>query len=87
MSVVLSELMVPVFVMSTVAVPMLPGLPTRKPSALSTVPRPWIVPELSNVKVLPSVWISAAKPEPSPSTPASIVPELLTLKLLAVPSE
>ena len=53
--VVLSELIVPEFVIATVAVPISPGLPTRKPSAASTVPRPWIVPELSNVKVLPSV--------------------------------
>ena len=85
--VVLSDEIVPELVIATVAVPTLPGLPTRKPSAASTVLRPIISPELSKVNVFPSVPISAAKPEPSLPSPASIVPELVTVKSVAVPSE
>ena len=85
--VVLSDEIEPELVISTVAVPISPGLPMRIPSAASTVPRPRMLPELMMLKVLPSELISAAKPEPLLPMPASMVPELVIEKSVAVESE
>ena len=95
-----SELMVPLLVMSPVNKPVVVpsnAPPTRvrsrripSPAVAAPAPaspRPASVPEFSMVKLVPLSLSSAEKPAPWFPAPASMVPELLTEKLLAAESE